>query len=134
MNDDLAKLVTAAASSATFTDKRDFRAHIAAIERKAGVSRRAFLGGLLGAAASAAVIAADPERLLWTPGGKSLFLPPTEVIPVSTEDMDLVIRFIGELVVLQIMDVEYSENGVHMPNLYIVRDVVEEPKKGVIEP
>lgn len=43
------------------------------------MNRRGFLGSLI-AAASALTI--DPERLLWIPGAKTIFLPPA-IVPVE---------------------------------------------------
>jgi len=44
-------------------------------------NRRLFLGALLGAAA----VAADPERLLWVPGKKKIFIPPPLRAPTLYE-------------------------------------------------
>jgi hypothetical protein len=49
-------------------------------------SRRGFLTTLLAGAAGAVL---DPEKLLWVPGKKTIFLPPTKIkvvtqLPVST--------------------------------------------------
>jgi hypothetical protein len=46
------------------------------------LNRRAFLQ-LLGAGTVAAV-AFDPERLLWVPGAKTIFLPPEKSIVVAS--------------------------------------------------
>lgn len=48
-------------------------------------SRRGFLAALAAAVAGAAVTAVDPERLLWTPGQKTHFLPP----PAGWKPQDL---------------------------------------------
>ena len=45
------------------------------------MNRRAFLGL---AATSAAAFALDPERLLWMPGAKTIFLPSREVYGVTS--------------------------------------------------
>lgn len=46
------------------------------------LSRRAFLQL---ASASAAAVAFDPERLLWVPGAKTIFLPPEKTIVIAQE-------------------------------------------------
>jgi hypothetical protein len=48
-----------------------------------GPSRRGFLGALLGAIAGAAL---DPERALWIPGSKKIFLPPV-LAPLTREQI-----------------------------------------------
>jgi len=54
----------------------------------AGVlNRRGFLGSLFGAAA----IAADPEKLLWVPGAKKIFIPPASV-PLAFTELSLEFR------------------------------------------
>lgn len=45
------------------------------------IGRRGFLQSLAAATAAAAVLGVDdPERLLWTPGAKTIFLPSTEIL------------------------------------------------------
>jgi len=45
------------------------------------MNRRGFLGTLLAAAAAEA---ADPERLLWVPGARKIFVPPARELSVIT--------------------------------------------------
>lgn len=45
------------------------------------LNRRAFLQIV---SASAAAVAFDPERLLWVPGSKTIFLPPEKTIAIAT--------------------------------------------------
>jgi len=54
------------------------------------MKRRDFLK-TFGAFAGAAVL--DPERLLWVPGRKTYFLPPTEIVQASTIDEALALGF-----------------------------------------
>jgi len=50
-------------------------------------SRRGFLGTLLGGAAAAvAAQTFDPERLLWVPGAKTIFLPSQKIAVAETMD------------------------------------------------
>lgn len=59
------------------------------------VSRRAFLG-IVGTALVAANI--DPEALVWTPGEKTLFLPPERaIVPATIEDVATFQRGTGRL-------------------------------------
>lgn len=54
------------------------------------MERRDFLKRMAGAAAAAAVLAVeDPERLLWEPGRKTIFLPPE----VTARTLDENVRF-----------------------------------------
>ena len=57
------------------------------------LSRRAFLGL---AATSAAAFALDPERLLWVPGAKTIFLPPERtVVAAGVGDIEAFIAGVG---------------------------------------
>lgn len=47
------------------------------------MNRRAFLRTLLG---SAAALTLDPERLLWVPGAKTIFLPSSRVL--TADDLE----------------------------------------------
>lgn len=60
--------------------------------------RRGFLKLLAGAAASAAALVIDdPERALWVPGQKSIFLPPENRMTVeAATDADLLRFFPGQ--------------------------------------
>ena len=99
MNNDLARLVTTAAITRTFTqDKRALEKMVTEIEQRSGISRRAFLGGMIGTAAAVAsgsLLTAwiEPEKILWTPG------MPTVLTPVDVRDLtdlDRVVRYIGK--------------------------------------
>jgi len=48
------------------------------------MNRRGFLGSLLGGVAA---LALDPERLLWVPGAKKIFIPAAPVVPTWIVDM-----------------------------------------------
>jgi hypothetical protein len=48
------------------------------------LTRRGFIGSLLAAGAAAAAF--DPERLLWTPGQKTFFIPEQTVVEAKTLD------------------------------------------------
>ena len=51
------------------------------------MNRRAFLETLLG---SAAALTLDPERLLWLPGEKTVFIPPSiRLIPINIAQTQL---------------------------------------------
>lgn len=54
------------------------------------MDRRSFLSTLAGAAAA---LAFDPERLLWVPGAKRIFIPATPLIdfPLKYYSVDVVI-------------------------------------------
>jgi len=57
------------------------------------VNRRAFLAL---AAASAAGFALDPERALWVPGAKTIFLPPERtVVAAGVGDIEAFIAGVG---------------------------------------
>ena len=102
MNNAIGTLIIAAASTTTFTNrdillnKKAIMRTVNEIEQKSGISRRAFLGGLLGTAASAAFFA-DPDKLLWTPAKKTVFVPPvnTDVTGYTEEDQRLVLEYMG---------------------------------------
>lgn len=52
------------------------------------MNRRGFLKALTAAVAGVAAYEADPERLLWVPGAKTIFLPPAkkfEAVPTIVE-------------------------------------------------
>lgn len=51
------------------------------------MNRRGFLKGLLGAAAGVAV---DPEKLLWVPGQRKIFIPPALYAPYKFITIDSV--------------------------------------------
>jgi hypothetical protein len=58
------------------------------------MNRRGFLGTLLGATA---VMALDPEKLLWVPGQKKIFVPKPKMITVTfCIDKQYIIEFIQE--------------------------------------
>lgn len=46
------------------------------------MNRRSFFGSLLGLAASLTV---DPEKLIWVPGAKTIFIPPATHEPLYDE-------------------------------------------------
>ena len=46
------------------------------------MNRRSFLSGFIGAAAA---LTLDPERLLWVPGAKTIFVPPVGNRFLTTE-------------------------------------------------
>ena len=48
------------------------------------VTRRGFLQSLMAATASALAYDVDPERLLWVPGQKTIFLPPAKPTQIVT--------------------------------------------------
>jgi hypothetical protein len=56
------------------------------------LSRRGFLGLT---AAAVAAYALDPERLLWVPGAKTIFLPPTTVLAAEADDVECLIAGLG---------------------------------------
>ena len=99
---DVGQLVIAGAVTASFTDRRilvDKRAILRTvddIEQKSGISRRAFLGGLFGAAAAVALT--DTDKFLWTPTQKTVFVPPvnTDICVYSEEEMRLVLQYMGD--------------------------------------
>ncbi len=96
MNNDLATLITTAAATRTFTQNPAAINRLATeIEQRSGISRRAFLGALIGAGAAAVLV--DPEKLLWTPTTKTLFVPPVnkELIVISEADLDMVVEYMG---------------------------------------
>ena len=111
MNDDLAKLVTTAALTRTFTQTdADLWKMVSEIERRSGISRRAFLGGLMATAATVAAGtmlpgAIDPEKILWMPGQKALLAPASvlasdnhalDAIQYALADIDRVLRYLGK--------------------------------------
>lgn len=58
------------------------------------ISRRAFLATL--AAATAGALVLDPERLLWVPGEKTIFLPPEKrMVLAEATDIEALIASIG---------------------------------------
>lgn len=83
MNDDLAKLVTAAAATRTFTQK--WNELVTEIERRLGTSRRNFMAALIGTAGAAMVdptsmlsnAAIDPEVIL---PSKTIIIPSQQVL------------------------------------------------------
>lgn len=61
------------------------------------MDRRRFLQAFgLGAVATAATMALDPERLLWRPGEKTFFLPSPKVDRVYDPETGLSLRFVKE--------------------------------------
>jgi hypothetical protein len=56
------------------------------------LSRRGFLGLT---AAAVAAYALDPERLLWVPGAKTIFLPPTTVLAAERDEVECLIAGLG---------------------------------------
>ena len=50
------------------------------------MNRRGFLSAL---GALSAAFALDPERLLWVPGAKTVFLPPAAPIPIKPFGVDV---------------------------------------------
>jgi len=55
------------------------------------MNRRGFLGSLA-AAISAATL--DPEKLLWVPGKKTIFVPPLNVNPTLDELNQITLKYI----------------------------------------
>ena len=70
-------------------DRLDLNRLLEAVPAPAGVSRRSFLTAIgLAAPAALALAALDPERLLWVPGEKAIFLPPERsVVRASAADL-----------------------------------------------
>jgi len=56
--------------------------YLANTKLQAGMNRREFIASL------AAAFALDPERLLWIPGAKKIFIPSAEIKVFSVEEME----------------------------------------------
>ncbi len=70
------------------------------------MNRRAFLSGLV---ASGLTTAIDPERLLWVPGKRTIFIPPQEQLVWVRIFLDRSEPYYGEFEELTLNDLRNTE-------------------------